>query len=643
MKNQYLQYDNAKYISIKDTSEILGISYGSVYNWIRHGYLKPVKGRKLFNKNEVISVKKNIEEGKLNRLNRYANKSKSHRFFVPVELLKSREHRININQITEYVFNNKLDIGSSLFYLCINMLFRKKIITSISVEQLIKSNFKIPGKTNLQKELHSWFNKSVTPSLKYYKLLEFKLPDNSDIAGIIYQSLKMEGNKNIHGSYYTPDSVINMISSEYSFSDCIFFDPCCGTGRFLINFADKIKNPSDLTGFDIDETAVRIARINLIIKYRNIDFMPNIFCINTLLHSSLPDFFKEKRISVIATNPPWGLHFNDKELEILNNKYPEISSGESFSYFLKVCIELLEKNSSLVFILPESILNIKNHKDIRKYILQNSSIIKIKYLNKLFKNVFTKVILLELSGNKKTEIKSNNSPYIINSDRFKKNTDLVFDININNTDYDILNRLYKKPYYTLKNNAEWALGIVTGNNKKYLKQDKNFGEPIFRGRDIKPYFLSKPEYYIKYNPNIFQQAAPDYKYRSDEKLIYKFISNKLIFAYDNNKSLTLNSANIVIPKIQGYSLKVVMALFNSSLYQYIFHKKFSSIKVLKSHLESLPIPVLKENDLENILLPVNKILDKNNISFNIDLIDNLIFDIFMITSSEKAYIKNIIK
>ena len=43
-----------------------------------------------------------------------------------------------------------------------------------------------------------------------------------------------------------------------------------------------------------------------------------------------------------------------------------------------------------------------------------------------------------------------------------------------------------------------------------------------------------------------------------------------------------------------------MALFNSCLYQFIFQKKFSSIKVLRSHLEQLPLPLLERDVLAKL-------------------------------------------
>lgn len=103
------------------------------------------------------------------------------------------------------------------------------------------------------------------------------------------------------------------------------------------------------------------------------------------------------------------------------------------------------------------------------------------------------------------------------------------------------------------------------------------------------------------------------RYETSPKLIYKFISNKLVFSLDEIGVFTLNSANIVIPRID-YSLKVIIALFNSELYQTIFQKKFHSIKVLKSHIQELPLPILEANDICHIEKMVDTMIFTKNIS-----------------------------
>lgn len=141
--------------------------------------------------------------------------------------------------------------------------------------------------------------------------------------------------------------------------------------------------------------------------------------------------------------------------------------------------------------------------------------------------------------------------------------------------------------------------------------------------------------YIRFVPEKFQQVAPIEKYRAKEKLIYKFISKFLVFAYDDKQRLTLNSANILIPKIPNYSIKIIAALFNSSLYQFIFQKKFSSIKVLRNHIEQLPLPLWDKKTFSEIIKLTDKIIKDEN---NFGELDNYIIDRFGFSEEEKEYI-----
>ncbi|MEK6646743.1 MAG: TaqI-like C-terminal specificity domain-containing protein, partial [Candidatus Firestonebacteria bacterium] len=134
----------------------------------------------------------------------------------------------------------------------------------------------------------------------------------------------------------------------------------------------------------------------------------------------------------------------------------------------------------------------------------------------------------------------------------------------------------------------------------------------------------------------FQQVAPTEKYRTKEKLVYRFISKYLVFAYDDKQKLTLNSANIVIPKIPDYPIKVIASLLNSSLYQFIFQKKFSSIKVLRSHIEQMPLPLWDKKTFSEIAKMAGEII-KNKGSF--EELDNYIMEKFAFSSKEKNYIK----
>lgn len=161
---------------------------------------------------------------------------------------------------------------------------------------------------------------------------------------------------------------------------------------------------------------------------------------------------------------------------------------------------------------------------------------------------------------------------------------------LSSEDIKILEKVKSLGKYNL-GQSDWALGVVTGDNKNKLKKNYSVGyEKIYTGKEILPYRLKTPTNYILYDRKQLQQVAKDEYYRAKEKLVYKFISNKLVFAYDDSGSLFLNSANILIPNIPNMSVKTVLAFLNSELYQYMYIVLFSEIKVLKGNLIELPFP-----------------------------------------------------
>jgi len=645
MKDQdsILLFEN-EYLSTAEIAETLGITSASIRNWIRHGYLHPVNktGKVFFSKVDIEQLQKKINSGDIERLSKRANKSKAIKTFIPLEYSENKEVSGTVECIINYILESNLDINYSLFYLSLNLLQKFERAEFIADEStntvLIRSN-----NPYLEKELFDWMPISTEDLDRYKKLLFFDLPNEEDILGLIYQSVLAEGSKAKTGSYYTPRKVVESIIRDYYKPNFKFLDPCCGTGRFLLAAASAELNPYNIAGIDTDPIAVRIARINLILKNYNIHFAPQVFCSDSL--DDLPESFINN-YDLVASNPPWGMHLNSHRLKSLRTKYPEILSGESFSLFIRRAFDLVKQGGQIVFILPEAILNVRTHKDIRKFILDHSEITSITMFGRLFKNVFTKVIRLDIKKISETQknvdhhikIIKNSWIYLSPQKVLASNQDYCFNFYPDELSKSIINKVYSLNYKTLKNNAEWALGIVTGDNKKFVSSIKTEGyENVFTGKEISRFRLKEACRFIKYVPEAFQQSAPTERYRAKEKLVYKFISNSLVVAYDDKQSLTLNSANILIPNVHYYPIKTILALFNSSVYQFIFKSKFNSIKVLRSHLEVLPLPILDEETHVQIREMVNLIIKGGD---QIEQLDNYIFNLFKLNKEETEYIKN---
>lgn len=566
------------------------------------------------------------------KLNKRANKKGSDKTFCPPEYLSNPENYEKLQKLLSLIREKNLPIENVMYSLCLNKLQAAGLITS-------KAGIFTGKNEYLTAFLRNW-------KISYdWEILHFSLPtDEADIIGMIYQSLLREGDKNKAGSYYTPVKIVQGLLDGLNLKqDSKVLDPCCGTGIFLMNI--KGVPPENIVGIDKDFLAVQIAKVNLFVKYKNKDFRPKVFCRDFLtVDENLIAKNKEQgtAFDFIVTNPPWGASL-DKALEPV---FPELSSGEIFSYFLIKSYRLLSDSGRIHFLLPESILNIKTHADVRKFILSHMGIKQISLFGKCFSGVLTDVVGLLLSKDSKAEedirIVKDEEEYQTSSETFLSDKDYVFSLCCNE-DNILLNKLYDIDYRTLKKGSLWALGIVTGNNEEALLKRKIKGtEEILTGKEISPYTLSKSGVYIKYNRRNFQQAAKDEIYRAEEKLIYKFISDRFVFAYDDKKRLFLNSANILIPYVKGMSIKTVLAFLNSDVFQYINIKKFKQIKVLKGNLQELPFPyIMPETDKELSSL-VDGIISKGAMK-NHAKIQALVYEQFKLTPEEIKYIEKCIK
>lgn len=459
-----------EYLDINETVSILGVSSATIRNWIKHNYLTPKEtpNKKLvFHANQIKELKEKIASGEVNRLNKGANKKSSSTTFIPDEYADNQEVIKLVEKILESHRANQLHKDKVLLVLAINLLKNSNLVSYKKLSNLNELEYK---NNTIQKELNWWLekidNKSIDKS--YADLLGISIPNMSDVLGLVYQSLSTEGTKAEGGSYYTPKKVVDEIIDSYVKTNHLVLDPCCGSGQFLLSVARKVKDPTKIWGFDIDEKAVRLARLNLILQFPNVEFEPHIYHKNTLTETNSSGLFSENnipRFDVVATNPPWGVHFSKNEIYELQNLFPQIKSGEAFSYFIDKGLELLKDDGILSFILPEAILNIKTHKDVRDTLVNKTTVKKIKYINRVFKNVFTPVIRLDVIKSKPhssniIQAEKDGSFYEIEQSRIQNNPDHILNVFTDTADISLFDKTYGVKHTTLKDKADWALGVV---------------------------------------------------------------------------------------------------------------------------------------------------------------------------------------
>ena len=530
------------------------------------------------------------------RLMSRANKQLSTKTILPLEYFSNKDNVADIQRFVTFCKEQNYKVEDVLFSVGVELLKKAGIYEKPHVQKVLSS---------LSAQRLSFLSLKSLPS------------DEFDILGLLYQCFLVEGEKNRKGSYYTPLDVARNMTKDLDFSKGqTFFDPCCGSGAFLLALDGA--SPEQLLGCDNDPIAVMIAKINLLLKYKSLVFEPQIIKCDYLKY-----YFKYKN-SYIISNPPWGA-------VIFDEKNNPISTKESFSFFFEKAFNQLE-DGKIRFLLPESILNVKCHRNFRKFLLENTDIQSITLYNGSFSGVQTKYIDISVchSEHRRCEeppkryvnVYENGSSRTVSKDAFYLTNNLNFNL-LSDSDLEKVQKILAKKKYTLKDSI-WALGVITGDNKNKVKSKRGRGmEPIYTGKEIEAYTLKQPHKFIKYKRTDYQQVAKDEIYRAEEKLVYKFISKNLVFAYDNSKSLFLNSANILIPRIPGMSIKTVLAFLNSELFKFLYKSLFGEIKILKGNLLELPFPAISPETDKKLTELVDEVLKGNNNA--LQLIDNEIF------------------
>ncbi len=670
-------------ISAYETARILNVSVATVRNWARAGYLPAIAVRPLaFYRRDVLALHETIKANTFSRLRKRANKSASD--IIPFEQMTDSRIAGDIAAYSENLRNTGLGLDldadktvfwAALFYLRrhreVDFPLESPFFPRIHDGQLFTAPFDAMAwkRKSVEKVMRAWqtrLNGNLPPPDPKFTESFLSWQNVEDPLGVLFQGLSVAGARANTGTFFTPDEMIDSCLDDFADAlseQALFLDPCCGTGRYLVKVAKRFGLKStQIYGFDNDPTAVDIARLNLLLAFPDAEFTPEISCLDSLknLATGREDCRTNcllSRFDAVATNPPWGgkaapYTFDSTAFEPgrLDNSALSFSGSlrgnESFSLFLEKSLQLLRPGGRLSFLLPESILKVRAHEDIRRLLLEKTCIRKITLLGRIFPSVFTPIIRLDLQKQPperdwRVLICRKSDHHETLQSRFLGNSHLSFDVMVTPDDALLLDRIYAVPHQTLAGHAEWALGIVTGDNARRVLSEPVAGtEPVLRGRDVFKFRCGEPKCHIVFNPKSFQQVAPERLYRAPEKLIYRFVSDRLVFAYDNRRTLTLNSANIVIPNLPRMSMRVALAFLNSSVFEYIFVKRCQSRKILRGDLELLPFPMIDADTALKLEKQVNRCLESGvGTDHEIEKLDYMVFSVFGLQEKDVTHIE----
>ena len=647
-----------KGLTVDDVCKTLSISKATAKNWIRLGKIVPDIGDQLFSTEYVEKLVAELKSGKNTKLKSRRNKKSATGKVLYKDYVHTASNQKLVADLLELgIIENERDLlivlanfAVQLYYQSRNIPFGNSNVLLDFLSQEQTSEFHILIKDLIGKD-------TVAPAL-INKLLpvlskEILFVKGEDSLGFVYISLQDIGQRKSSGAYYTPEKVVGelidrLYENDPDLGSKTICDPCCGTGNFLLSLGTKGIDYANLYGQDIDSISVFLSRINIALmapEMSAVDIQSRIIVGNTYFETFTQKF------DVIVGNPPWGSDFSEEDALRCHKLFKTAvgKSIESYNLFVEKALSMLNHKGVLAFVLPEAILSVAAHDTVRRMMIAACSFKFISYLGNVFSGVQCPSIILGIApDDEKTvigcRVSTENDTFVISKPRTFSDGTLSF--NVSDEEDECLNAISNiKNVVYLKGNAKFALGIVTGNNKKYISTEKrDDNEVVLKGSDIQRYGMTSSGNYIRFAPESFQQVAPVEMYRAKEKLLYRFICEVPVFTYDDQQTLSLNSCNIVIPDVAGLEMKYILAILNSSVTVYFISKKFNSVKLLRSHIEQMPIPVVPMDIQTSIIKKVDRIMNSSeNISGLYEDLDSDIMQLFGLSGAHRDIIKKFLR
>lgn len=684
-----------KRLSYQEAAEQLGVSEATIRNWVKIGRITAVRlqdedENHPFILNTVLQkVQEEIKTGNGQWLQMRRNKTYNRGFIVSTEYISSPDYLTSAQTIIE-CGQRVTDIHWILLEVVLGFLmqsgkvqFREKRILECDhwslAEELEAGNLILPV---WKEKFYELRNRTASvscpvenyPLLRKVRALQIPWIEGEDFLGFVYSSLSSLSDRKKRGAYYTPrDIVLSLVKQcladenwTEQCSELRLLDPCCGTGNFLIQaflflrefYLKKGWNLEDIEqflmekviyGWDIDPTSLILAQINLILLLQHPWEKPLaslLTCQNSLeLLGSQGKRRKQVKVwmeqfDFVLGNPPWGSSLRERGI---------FAREDSAVLFTQLGVHALKPGGVLGYVLPEAILKVNKHSGIRSFLLEEMKIQEITDWGNQFSGVFTPAISLIAQKNiassfHRIRMKTERGVQEFLQEDMKQSPHFILNVHLTRDELKVLEHLRLLPHpQFLKGQSEFALGIVTGNNRMNVFSDPpQNGECVLKGNDIFRYQYRVSENYLVFSPDHFQQVAPEELYRAKEKLIYRFINKALIFAYDNQQRLSLNSANILVPHLSGYDIQYVLAILNSRVAQFYHSLSYCSVKVLRQHLESIPLPTCTLKERQTVVDWTGKLLKEKNPKVRRELyevLDQFIMDLYQLDFLDQEVIR----
>jgi adenine-specific DNA-methyltransferase len=356
---------------------------------------------------------------------------------------------------------------------------------------------------------------------------------------------------------------------------------------------------------------------------------------------------------IVIGNPPYHQLSKDESASDKYKLYLKTRFGTSggrlntFIFFTHIGVELLKQKGVITYIIPNTILTQDYYKETRKYLLEKTTLTQIVSYNELpFENAVVENITFFALKTVKPDYSikhfiDNLSIIEFDTEKSKKEFCKSETFSFNFKSNEITEKICQNTT-PLGNLCNINQAIALKGDKSLSLRESNPKGKFFKlldGRNINKYQVQWAGVYLDYNLDRIHSGKSKEVFTSKEKLLFRRVSSKLIFAYDNEQYFALNTIVAVnLISNQDFQLKYLLGILNSSLMDYYYVNKHKSTKTLFSEIQArsvgeLPIKKAKSEYQKSVSTMADYILqlkkDVNDSTFFERLIDAMVYELYL--------------
>lgn len=219
-----------------------------------------------------------------------------------------------------------------------------------------------------------------------------------DTKGIAFERFMEDFFKGKMGQFFTPREIIRFcVEMLEPQRDDLVLDPACGSGGFLLNALDKVKDYAEanydeweakeywhsfamnnLYGIEINDQIARVCKMNMIIHddgHTNIISTDSLRDFNEI--TDLHPKFEKNKFDLILTNPPFGATVKSTEKNYLDHYELGKSKKNQKTeiLFIERCVNFVKpKTGRIAIVLPDGILTNSSLQYVRNFVMDKCQI-----------------------------------------------------------------------------------------------------------------------------------------------------------------------------------------------------------------------------------------------------------------------------